>query len=229
MCCLAICCAAEFSSWVLFGGVECIWLAGRGLFFRQVSVTLVMATDSAPAAEGRAGITFGVELVVPWDVPEAVVDLHSDGVMDLDTVLDVIGLTGRRSGAAVCQILQGRDVRSVRALVPDSRGLGRDFHDVTIVDMGDYLNCQCLLRRQWPPTVLRHMVWLQQDLDTMRAEAKKRFRNTQPGKCSYCDKWIKCGMYRHGATYHLDLAPSTPCTRTPSTATGLHGSCSGGT
>ena len=77
-----------------------------------------MATDSAAVAGGRAGITFGVELVVPWDAPEAVVD----GVMDLDTVPDVIGLTGRRPGSAVCRILQGRDVRSVRALVPDSWG-----------------------------------------------------------------------------------------------------------
>ena len=106
-----------------------------------------MATDSAAAAGGRADITFGVELVVLWDALEAVVDLHSDGVMDLETVPDVIGLT---------------DVRSVRTLVPDSRGLEspRDM-------------------------VLRHMVWLQQDLDTMRAEAKKRFRNARPGKCSY--------------------------------------------
>ena len=62
VCCFAVCCAAEFSSWVSFGGIDCIWLAGRGLFFRQVSVTLVMATDSAAVAGGRAGITFGVEL-----------------------------------------------------------------------------------------------------------------------------------------------------------------------
>ena len=66
---------------------DCIWLAGCGFFFRQVSVTLVMTTDSAAAVGGRAGITFGVELVVPWDAPEAV-------VMDLETVPDVIGLTG---------------------------------------------------------------------------------------------------------------------------------------
>ena len=116
--------------------------------------------------------------------------------MDLDTVPDVIGLTGRRLGAAVCRILQGRDVRSVRALVPDSQGLERDFHNVTIVDMGDLLGSSgsmdelSLTCRQWPPTVLRHMVWLQQDL----------------GKCSYCNKLIKCDMYRHVATYHLDLA-----------------------
>ena len=68
-----------------------------------------------------------------------------------------------------------------------------------------------LLSLQWPPTVLRHMVWLQKDLDTMRAEAKKRFRNTRPGKCSYCNKWIKCDMYRHVATYHLDLAQFWRC------------------
>ena len=35
----------------------------------------------------------------------------------------------------MCHILQGCDVRSVHALVPDSRGLERNFHDVTIVDM----------------------------------------------------------------------------------------------
>ena len=96
-----------------------------------------MATDSAAAAGGRAGITFDVELVVPWDAPEAVIDFHSDGVMDLGTIPDVIGLAGRQLGAAVCRILQGRDVRSARALVSDSRGLEQNFHDVTIVDMGD--------------------------------------------------------------------------------------------
>ena len=99
VCYLAVCCAAEFSSWVLFGGTDCIWLAGYGLFLRQVSITSIMATDSAAAAEGRAGITFGVELVVPWDAPEAVVDLNSDDVIDLETVPDVIGLTGRQPGA----------------------------------------------------------------------------------------------------------------------------------
>ena len=113
VCCLAVCCAAEFSSWVLFSGTDVSGLLDVNYFFWQVSVTLVMATDSAAAAGGRAGIAFGVELLVPWDAPEAVVDLHSDGVIDLETVLDVIGLTGRRPGAAVCRILQGRDVRSV--------------------------------------------------------------------------------------------------------------------
>ena len=34
VCCFAVCGAAEFSLSVLFGGTACIWLAGRGLFFR---------------------------------------------------------------------------------------------------------------------------------------------------------------------------------------------------
>ena len=86
VCCLAVYCAAEFYSWVLFGSTDCIWLAGRGLFFRQVGVNLVIMTDSAAAVGDRAGITFDIELVIPWDAPEAVVDLHSDGVMDLGTI-----------------------------------------------------------------------------------------------------------------------------------------------
>ena len=60
VCCLAVCCAAGISSWVLFGGTDCIWLAGCG-FFWQVSVTLVMVTDSAAAAGGR--------LVLSWSFP----------------------------------------------------------------------------------------------------------------------------------------------------------------
>ena len=88
---------------------------------------------------GRPGITFDVMLDVPWNAPEAVIHLHSDGVveLDLDTVPDVLGLTGRRPEAAVILVLQGRDKRSVRALIPDPRVEESGFHDVTIVDMGD--------------------------------------------------------------------------------------------
>ena len=102
---------------------------------------------------GRPGITFEVTLDVPWNAPEAVVHLHSDGVVewDLDTVPDVLGLTGRRPEAAVVRVLQGRDERRVHTLIPDPRVIERGFHDVTIVDMGDlpepslsleiFLNC----------------------------------------------------------------------------------------
>ena len=33
-------------------------------------------------------------LNVPWDAPEAVVDLQSEGVVDLGSIPDVIGLAG---------------------------------------------------------------------------------------------------------------------------------------
>ena len=96
-----------------------------------------MATDSDAEVGGRPGITFDVTLDVPWNAPEAVVHLHSDGVVDLDTVPDVLGLTGRRPEAAVVRVLQERDEWSVRALIPNPRVLERGFHDVTIVDIGD--------------------------------------------------------------------------------------------
>ena len=46
--------------------------------------------------DNRAGKTFEVELCVPWDAPEAVVDVSSAGVVSLPDLPDVIGLVGRR-------------------------------------------------------------------------------------------------------------------------------------
>ena len=139
--CLAVYCAAGFYSWLLFGGTDCVWHAGGGLYCRRVRMDLSMATDGAAVVDGRDGITFGVELYVPWDTPEAVVDLQSEGVVDLGSIPDVIGLTGRRLGAAECRVLQGRNVHSVHVLVPDSRGLEQNLHDVT---WGICQNRQCL-------------------------------------------------------------------------------------
>ena len=65
----------------------------------------------------------------------------------------------------------------------------------------------------------------------MRAEARKRFRNARPGKCSECHKWIKCNMYRHVATIGLGAVVAVPDVLVHGVeghATGLHGSCSGG-
>ena len=168
------------------------------------------------ATGGRAGITFDVELVVPWDAPEAVVDLHLDGMVKLDMVRDVLGLTWPAAGSRCGSDPTRTRCRSVHALVPDPRVLERGFHDLTIIDMGDLpepsvsMDKLSLLPRQWPATVLRNMVWLQQDLDTMRAEAKKQFRNTRPGDCSYYGKWIKCD--RHVASSQLRRCPVSWCT-----------------
>ena len=83
-----------------------------------------MATGSDMPAGARSGITFDVTLEVPWNAPEDYVQLHSEGVFKLEkTVPDVLGLCGRRPDAAVVRGMQGRDVRSVRALIPDPRVL----------------------------------------------------------------------------------------------------------
>ena len=145
-----------------------------------LGVDFVMATGSDTSAQARSGVTFDVMLKVPWNAPEAYVQLHSDGVFDLEkTVPDVLGLCGQRPDVAVVPVLQGCDARSVRALIPDPRVLERGFHDVTIDDMEDTAEPAvseadlCLLRRQWPVTVVQSMTWLQNELDIMLAAAEK--------------------------------------------------------
>ena len=187
--CLDVYCTAGLFLYRRFCGTDCVWLAGCQLFLRRVSEREKMATNGAAVVEDRAGITFGVELYVPWDAPEAVVNISSVGVVPLRHIPDVIGLVGRREGAAESRVLQGRDVRSVLVLVPDCRGVDQNFDDVTIVDMGDVLESHIplselsTLSQQWPPAVISHMGWHQQELKEMRAAAKKRFRQSQPSCC----------------------------------------------
>ena len=99
---------------------DCVLLAGFGLSLRRGSKYWTMATEGAALVENRAG-WFGVELYVPWDAPEAVVDISSEGVVSLRSIPDVIGLIGRWADAVECRILQGRVVRSMQVLVPDLR------------------------------------------------------------------------------------------------------------
>ena len=173
--CLDVHCTAGFTSYWTFCSTDCVLLAGFELFLWRVSECRMMATNGAALAEERAGITFGVELCVPWDAPEAVVDISSKGVVPLRNIPDVIGLVSRREGAAESRVLQGRDIRSVRVLVPDCRGVDQNFHDVTIVDMGDVPESSIsipelsTLSQQWPLAVIS-MGWRQQELEGMHAE-----------------------------------------------------------
>ena len=112
--------------------------------------------------DNRAGKTFEVDLYVPWDAPETVVDVSSSGVTPLRNLPDVIGLVGCCDNATESRILQGRDPRSIRVLVPDCRGLDQNFHDVTIVDMPEsHVSMPELaeLIHKWPPVVINHMTW----------------------------------------------------------------------
>ena len=76
-----------------------------------------------------------------------------------------------------------------------------------------YRSCPDLssLSQQWPPAVINHMGWRQQELEGMRAAAKQLFRQSRPSSCEYCGIWIKCDMYRHVARFHLDLAQLWRC------------------
>ena len=136
------------------------------------SLPLLCRTDSIAmdaagfsVVDNRAGVTFGVELYVPWDAPEMATDLSVKGTVPLRDVQDVFGMCGRRKGATESRILQGRDVCNVRVLVPDCRGLENNFHDIAVVDMGELLESEVSipelsdLTRKWPPVVIAHMWW----------------------------------------------------------------------
>ena len=180
--CLIELCIAGFSSTWTFCSTDSVLLAGLVLSVRRVNNVVNMAADDAALVEARAGVTFGVELYVPWDAPEAVVDVWMES-----------------------RVLQGRDARSVRVLVPDCRGVDQNFHDVTIVDMGDmpespvYIPVLSTLSQQWPLAVLSHMGWRQKELEEMRSAAKVKFRQSRPSCCEFCGSLIKSDMYRHVA------------------------------
>ena len=173
--------------------------------------------SGAALVDDRPGVTFDVELCIPWDAPEAVVDINSAEVVTLGSFPDKVGLFGRRKDAAVSRILQGRDSRSVRFLVPDARGLDKGFHDVTIVDIDDEREPKVTpadmtrLRELWPPEIFNHMRWFQQDLELMRKSAKREFSQLRPMPCKFCGKVIRVDMYRHVARLHLHLVQLWRC------------------
>ena len=124
--------------------------------------------DGAALADDRSGITFTAELCMPWDAPEAVIDINSSDLVSLGSFPDKVGLFGRRKDAAVSRIMAGRDSQSVRFVVPDGRVVDRGYHDVTVVDMEEerepmvVLNDMTRLRELWPVELFDHMKWYQQ-------------------------------------------------------------------
>ena len=210
------CAAGYILSWT-FCNTVLKNLRDQELLLRCGDFPVYRTMEGAALVEDRVGITFAVELCVPWDAPEAVVDINSADVVTLGSLPDKVGLFGRRNDAAASRILQGGDSRSVRFLVPDVRGVDQNFHDVTIVDMDEEREPKVTagdlthLRDSWPPGIFNHMKWFQQDLELMRKEAKREFTQAQPMPCKYCGKVIRCNMYRHVARFHLDLAQLWRC------------------
>ena len=69
--------------------------------------------DGSALADDRSGITFTAELCMPWDAPEAVVDINSTDLISLGSFPDKVGLFGRRKEAAVSRIMAGQPERPV--------------------------------------------------------------------------------------------------------------------
>ena len=179
--------------------------------------SLTQTMDGAALANDRSGITFTADLCVPWDAPEAVIEMNSPDLISLEGLPDKVGLFGRRKGAAMSRIMRGRDCRGVRFVVPDVRLVDRGFHDVTVIDMEDdreptvVLRDMTRLRELWPVEVFDHMRCHQQDLELMRKSAKKDYVQTRPMPCRFCGKVIRVDMYRHVARLHLDLVQLWRC------------------
>ena len=173
--------------------------------------SLSQTMDGAALANDRSGITFTADLCVPWDAPEAVIEMNSPDLISLETIPDKVGLFGRRKEAAMSRIMSARDCRGVRFVVPDVRLVDRGFHDVTVIDMEDdreptvVLRDMTRLRELWPVEVFEHMRCHQQDLELLRKSAKKDYVQTRPMPCRFCGKVIRVDMYRHVARLHLDL------------------------
>ena len=129
-------CAAEYTLSWSFCGTVCENHSEHRLLLRRSGLCVCKTMEGAALVDDHAGIMFDVELCVPWDAPEAVVDINLVGVVPLGSVPDKVGLFSRRKEAAASRILQDRDSRSIRFLVLYARGIDQKFHDVTIVDMG---------------------------------------------------------------------------------------------
>ena len=87
--------------------------------------------------------------VLPWDATEAVVDVSVAGVEIWRGLPDVMGLEGHTRDATRSRILQGRDPRGIRVLIPDLQGPDQNIHDVTIVDMGKLPEPHCTHNVSW--------------------------------------------------------------------------------
>ena len=104
---------------------------------RGGDLSVCRTMDGAALANDRSGVTFTAELCMPWDAPEAVIDIDSSDLVRLGSLPDKVGLFGRCKDAAVSRIIAGRDNRSVRFLVLDGRVVDCGYHDVTVVDMDE--------------------------------------------------------------------------------------------
>ena len=96
-------CAAGYTlSWTFCDTVVDNLRASQQLLRRGV-LSVYRTMEGAALVDDRLGVTFDVELCVPWDAPETVVDINLADVVTLGSVPDKVGLFGRRKNAAASQ------------------------------------------------------------------------------------------------------------------------------
>ena len=91
----AICTDRSSIYWIVCG-TDWVLPAGYQVLLQDYVEYWTMDADGFSIVDNCAGITFGVELYVPWDAPEMAVDLASVGTVPLRNVPDVFGMIGRR-------------------------------------------------------------------------------------------------------------------------------------
>ena len=71
-----------------------VWknLSVEELLLRCSVFPVSQMVEGVALVDDRSGVTFDVELCIPWDTPEAVVDINSVEVVMLGSLLDKVGL-----------------------------------------------------------------------------------------------------------------------------------------
>ena len=83
------------------------FVCGEEFTRRGGDLSVCQTMDGAALVDDRSGVTFRAELCIPWDAPEAVIDIDSADLVCLGSFPDKVGLFGRRKDAAVSRILAG--------------------------------------------------------------------------------------------------------------------------
>ena len=104
-------CSDRSSIYCIVCGTDWVLPAGYQVLLPEYFECGTMDADGFSIVDNRAGVTFGVELFVPWDAPEMAVDLSSAGTVPLRNVPDVFGMIGRRDGGMIGESHSAREGR----------------------------------------------------------------------------------------------------------------------
>ena len=100
-------CTTRYSIYWIVCDTDWVLSAGYQVLLPKYFECWTMDADGFSIVDNRAGVTFGVELYVPWDALEMAVDLSSASAVPLRNVPDVFRMIGRRDSATESRVLKG--------------------------------------------------------------------------------------------------------------------------